>query len=184
MSLACPLCSESLEETRFNNIEVDVCSKGCGAWFDYGELKDVEESDTLLAIDNAFPGVYTPQALKESMADTPRKCVRHPEQELSRYHWNLGSGLVFDKCATCQGMWLDAGELEGYAEVVKKFRTAPPELTPELVAKLGEARVNAEKKLAEQLDIATQKTVRWDFWLVDDALRGLMKMMIGNSSGL
>ncbi len=176
--MKCPVCHEGLTIFNFNGTDVDICTRRqCGIWFDAGETGAVELSDTLEGIDEAFAGEFNPRPVEESMADKERLCPRHGTL-LDRYEWNLGSGIVLDRCPSCAGIWMDSGEVEGYAGFVKRFRENPPELTPELHAKLIAARTEAERKFDEALDRVTHSHVGWDLGLVDDMLRGLIKGII------
>ena len=41
----CPACGKSMIEESFGDVQVDVCKSGCkGIWFDWGELKELDES--------------------------------------------------------------------------------------------------------------------------------------------
>lgn len=176
--MKCPACHEGLTVFVFNGTDVDICTaRQCGIWFDAGETGAVELSDSLEGIDEAFAGAFTPRPVSESLAERERTCPRH-EKALERYEWNLGSGIVLDRCPDCGGIWMDSGEVEGYAGYVKRFRRNPPELTPELRAKLIEARTEVERKFDEALDSVTHSHVQWDFGLVDDMLRALIKGVI------
>jgi Zn-finger nucleic acid-binding protein len=175
---ACPVCHHSLSPFLFNGVEVDICSAGrCGVWFDYGEAVVVQASDSLDAIDQAFAGEFQPQPVQEELEKPTKRCPRDGE-ELSRYEWNLGSGIVLDRCPHDGGIWMDAGELEAYAALVKEFQAHPPVLTPELQAKLDADKAKIDASFGEALDRVTGSHVRWDAWLLDDMLRGMMKGLI------
>src|SRR3982750_3349246 len=124
----CPACQSALKPFRFHEIETDMCEKGCGVWFDENEMKQVEESDTLENIDHAFPGQYIKQTAKPDPNAPARKCPVH-HTPMFNFEWNVGSGIVIDKCECCNGIWVDAGELEGYCKYLKDFYKHPPELT-------------------------------------------------------
>ncbi len=168
-AMACPVCKEPLHAFIFNNIELDICeSHHCGIWFDHGELSAIELSDSNQNIDDAFKGEYSPKPLSESFAESPRCCPRDGS-ELEKYHWNLGSGIVFDRCTQDDGIWVDSGELEGYASYVKRFKEQGANLSPELQAKLELAQIEGQEKY-------DQSIVSWDIGLLDDMLRGMIKL--------
>ena len=181
VSLNCPVCHGDLPPFQFHNVEVNICPKGCGTWFDWDELEDIEQSDTPANIEKAFPGVYHPRAVKEAIEqDAPRNCPRHPAQRLTRYEWDLGSGIVFDKCSTCNGLWLDAGEIEAYTAVIHKFEEHPPKLTPELAAQLEVVR----KKTAAEVDASLDKVphlLPHLLWF-DRPIRRLVGTMVNQAS--
>ncbi len=168
--MACPVCNEPLHAFGFHNIELDICQVNqCGIWFDQHELSAVELSDTLENIDQAFEGEYKTKSLDKSFSEGERCCPRDGSI-LEKYHWNLGSGIVFDRCREDQGIWVDSGELEGYANYVKRFRAKGIQASPELKKQL--AQIETERNA--QYD---QALVPWDFGLLDDMLRGLTKLV-------
>jgi Zn-finger nucleic acid-binding protein len=175
----CPVCHSALKPFRFHDIETDVCEKGCGVWFDEGEMKRVEESDTLANIDHAFPGQYIQQKTKPAPAASgqERQCPVHHTPMLA-FEWNVGSGIVLDKCEACHGVWMDAGELEGYCQYLKNFYKHPPELTPAIREKMDKVRHQFEKEWDTSLDQVTQVVVPWDLWFIDDLQRHLLKAIL------
>lgn len=181
----CPVCGEALKPFRFHETVTDVCPKGCGVWFDSGEMKAVEESDNLANLDAAFVGecrrtVDTQGTdVKAELENFPaRQCPVH-HLAMDRYEWNAGSGVVIDKCSECQGIWLDAGELESYAKFVKEFYRHPPELTPAIREKLDRVRLQNEAEWSQSMNEAAKLAVPWDLWFLDDLRRGLIKSVLG-----
>jgi hypothetical protein len=61
-----------------------------------------------------------------------RKLAKEEKEQLKRVHWmrcpKCGmelieidyKGIEIDKCSECEGVWLDAGELEGISKLEKK----------------------------------------------------------------
>jgi Zn-finger nucleic acid-binding protein len=172
----CPVCQSALNPFRFHEIETDMCEKGCGVWFDDGEMKRMEASDNLENIDQAFPGKYVKQISRPSLVkESPTRSCPVDNTLMSRYEWNQGSGIVLDKCETCHGVWMDAGELEGYCKFIKDFYKYPPELTPALREKIGKVRQQFEKEWDAEFDHAANVVVPWDLWFIDDLCRDLLK---------
>lgn len=177
--LVCPACQATLTPVTWKSIHLDVCSQGChGIWFDYKELQAVESSDTLENLDAAFEGVFSKKPLKDTLNHNPDRICPRDKTLLERYEWNVGSGIVMDSCPDCHGIWLDAGELEGYAAYVKKFRQQPPEPPPEIAEKM--AAIYHEARVRDRMyeDEATRQIVRWDIGLLDDLVRGLIKAVV------
>ncbi len=104
--MKCPTCKTDLRQTdygEYGSVILDICPACEGAWFDKGELDRLDKS------------VWTDVehvALQPSAGDDqPRNCPK------------CGTGLTtlsppdvpevaVDRCPTCEGFWLDAGELE------------------------------------------------------------------------
>ena len=174
--LDCPVCQAPLAPFKFNSVETDVCAKGCGVWLDKGVLAELEKGESSQdALDAAFPGLHQKNEDVKASLEAPHRMCPVDHNPLSRYEWNLGSGLVFDRCLTCEGLWLDAGELEGYSASVKKFREHPPELTPEIQAKMAAAKAKAEGDWETGTERAARAVVPWDLWYIDDLARLMLK---------
>lgn len=171
-ALACPNCQNTLVPKTFNSVELDVCQHGChGIWFDYYELQALEKSGSLAEIDKAFEGTHTKRSLAESLEKGPQHHCPKDERPLDRYEWNPGSGIVFESCPRCRGIWLDAGELEAYVRYVQTFRTAPPKIPDEIRLQMEVIEQQGER----HLDEAAKTVVRWNLGYLDDVLRTLIK---------
>lgn len=180
---ACPVCFTPLSVLDFNGVETDLCRKGCGVWLDEGELEAIELSDSLERIDDAFPGAFEKSDVKKSLRDVPERACPVDHTALHRYEWNLGSGIVFDNCPQCKGLWLDAGELEGYSQYIKRFMARPPELTPEIQAKMDAIRVQVDADWEADIDRTAKRVVPWDLWFLDDLKRILLKRTMKRFQG-
>jgi Zn-finger nucleic acid-binding protein len=174
----CPVCAAVLKAFHFNEIETDICRNGCGVWFDENELKQIEESDNLENIDKAFPGEYVKKQDAPARKQAhDRQCPVHHTSMFS-FEWNVGSGIFIDKCETCHGVWMDAGELEGYCKFIKDFYKYPPELTPAIREKMDKMREQFEKDWNINMEAAAQTAVPWDLWYIDDLRRHLVKSVL------
>ena len=174
----CPVCNSILSPFLFNGIEVDICNTHeCGIWFDAGELNAIEKSDTLDNIDKAFAGEFKPSAV-QSQLENAERLSPVSGKPMERYEWNVGSGIVLDRCPESGGIWMDSGELEGYAEVVKQFHANPPELSEALKGKLSAVELESDLQFNKMLNSITHNQVKWDAWLFDDALRALIAKTI------
>ncbi|MDP8966524.1 MAG: zf-TFIIB domain-containing protein [Cyanobacteriota bacterium] len=107
----CPKCAGRLEQVVCAGIEVDRCLDCQGMWFDSLEaetLKAVKGSETLdignpetgTQLNKITEDVLCPrcQAKMMRMVDIDQHCI-----------W-------YEKCPTCQGVWLDAGEFKNFKE--------------------------------------------------------------------
>jgi hypothetical protein len=45
LGLACPKCDGKLVETAYENINIDICDKCTGVWFDAGELAQIVDKN-------------------------------------------------------------------------------------------------------------------------------------------
>ena len=100
--MQCPICRQrTMYVVEHDNIELDVCARCEGLWFDAGEL------DLLLGgeaqLDDLPPG--------EAPAEDARKCPRC-RKTLAKANIGPGRRVVVDVCkANDCGLWFDRGEL-------------------------------------------------------------------------
>ncbi|HCO94028.1 MAG TPA: hypothetical protein DIU00_08765 [Phycisphaerales bacterium] len=104
----CPACGVPMVEEDFGSVSVDVCKNGCkGIWFDWGELKDLDESHEGL-------GKALEEALKNPRAkDTDRGPLKCPKcgLEMRSHKYKSAKQVNVDECYACGGFFLDSGEL-------------------------------------------------------------------------
>lgn len=121
MSRPCPICREEapLRVIQLNGVTVETCDRCQGHWLDSLELERLA------------PGWRT-ESLKAALPHAPRRCphARHRVPAHKMLCGLCGAGVAgcpscgqflsqvetkvcaVDVCATCQGIWLDAGELQ------------------------------------------------------------------------
>lgn len=114
IKLACPCCQSQMEEHQRDGVTLDVCMDCGGLWLDPGEL------DQLL-------GACPPS---QGSASQYRKC---PHCEVAMKRVQMGPVGV-ERCATCEGYFFDAGELEQLARL--RAQTPPPAPDPSEAAAL------------------------------------------------
>jgi len=106
----CPRCQTTLERhpiiERHNEIIVDKCPSCQGIWFDKDELKPLENiSEPVLVEWRKIPSEYD-----QLTALNCPFCPGHPMMNKEEHHRD--EKVIFDYCKTCEGIWLDGGELE------------------------------------------------------------------------
>jgi Zn-finger nucleic acid-binding protein len=111
----CPVDGTTLERNTFHSIDVEVCPRCRGTWFDKGELgkaKDQAETDlSWLDFD-----IWSDQ---ESFSTdwSSRKC---PQCGKNMATISYGAtGVAVDYCVLEHGVWLDKGEFETIIEALK-----------------------------------------------------------------
>src|ERR1051325_4394909 len=94
---------------QVGSVEGDVCQRGCGGiWFDAFELQQVDEEEEragehLLEIKRDVQVVVDPKRKRE--------CPRCEGVKLMRHFFSAKRRVEVDQCPSCNGYWLDAGEL-------------------------------------------------------------------------
>lgn len=105
----CVKCNGQLTQMRAGNVSIDKCG-GCGGmWFDPAELEGVLEH--VRAGDFAATGSEGEAGATDHVVGTCPRCNLSLEQTEAL----SGEGFFYDRCASCGGAWLDAGELQKVA---------------------------------------------------------------------
>lgn len=110
--MKCPACQRELTELTTHGVRLDVCHGGCGGmWFDKAELDKLNDGG------DADGGVLlnVPVDTSIEIDDTqPRQCPRCEGKPTMRQTFIGGEeeGVRIDSCESCEGTWLDHGELE------------------------------------------------------------------------
>jgi Zn-finger nucleic acid-binding protein len=120
-SVKCPACFNELTKKQVGNVEVDVCQGGCGGiWFDAFELQRVDEAE-----ERAGEHLLEIERDESIVVDSSRKrqCPRCEGVKLMRHFFSARRRIEVDQCPSCNGYWLDAGELAAVrAEMAQEER--------------------------------------------------------------
>lgn len=109
--MKCPKCSVDLGRSdlgEYGFVILDICPDCKGAWFDKGELDRLDRS--------VWTNVEKLGFRRREAAGGALSCPKctHDLESISPAD---APDLVVDRCASCEGFWLDAGELEKMADV-------------------------------------------------------------------
>ena len=137
MLRTCPDCSIALIKQNFHGVEIDVCNKCAGIFFDEGEVNQIrksgsnsfEELDAKVHIEDA------PQTFEEHL---DRKCP-NCQVVMSQYRYLYSSPIMLDSCNHCGGIWIENGELKAMAEYV---RTCEQETAATVTAQIKSASIH------------------------------------------
>ena len=109
--MKCPKCVSELKTSDFGEygfVILDVCPECEGAWFDKGELDRLDDS--------VWINVEKIEFDKTSEAHIDLECPKCPEQ-LEPISPKDAKEIVVDRCSSCDGFWLDKGELDQMRDV-------------------------------------------------------------------
>ena len=100
--MKCPHCPIELESAASRGVDLDRCRRCEGLWFDRDELGKFNrfDSDFPLRPDNPTQGEFT-----------SLRCPRC-SSFLARFRYVPGGELEVERCISCKGVWLDAGEIQ------------------------------------------------------------------------
>ena len=97
--MLCPKCAARMESATVADQRVDRCTNCKGVWLDLGET--AAPPSAVAAVDD---GPARPVLAARRDIHCPRcRTVTTPVTE-------PGSGVLYEKCSVCQGVYLDAGE--------------------------------------------------------------------------
>jgi len=144
--LKCPVDGGELERIAFQGIEVDVCKKCGGIWFDRGELDDVmreaaAQPQSVARLDPKAGAAARPTPHRELV------CPRCQKPMIPEVFGKVSS-IELDRCPQCSGQWADGGELFALVEYLHD----PGE--SQRMQKLGEAIARTIKKREALKDFA------------------------------
>lgn len=120
----CPRCGIPLKEETVQrlgpDVQIDVCTKCMGTWYDRGELAAVIK-------DRKIANALTEEPIKGIMG--PMACPRCGGRMRVREEW----GVEVDVCTSCKGVWLDLEETKTLeAKVAKALEDEGPQRKREL----------------------------------------------------
>jgi Zn-finger nucleic acid-binding protein len=104
----CPACDNKLTSLTAGKVTVDVCEGGCGGmWFDNFELKKLSDPGQ---IDAAALLQFDRDDLVLIDYEKRRRCPKC-DIIMMRHFFSDRREVEVDSCPSCNGVWLDPGEL-------------------------------------------------------------------------
>lgn len=140
MTLICPACKKinlKPHNDPGSGLEIDVCPKCWGIWFDADELSAFFKSGHLkrrfFLEDDAQPE----QAVGFTISTRARGCPRCRKAMSEK----LFADVSVDICQQCRGIWLDDGELQRIVKQYKKGATGEKTVHSELDKAMGPGEI-------------------------------------------
>ncbi len=125
--LNCPQCRHHLlKPLRHENVRLDACTHCGGVWFDPNELDIVlHRYDPNYRREGSIAKKLGPKVI-----GSPKKCPRC-QVSLTTHEFEQGSDLKIDLCHSCNGVWLDKGELD-HAKIFYEIPEAKERIEKEI----------------------------------------------------
>lgn len=98
----CPACGQPQVIVEHGGVELDLCLRGCGLWFDAQELGQLL-GERAEALERELAGMPS--------AGRGRPCPRC-DRAMTLTAAPGGAGVILDRCPRGHGLWFDHGELE------------------------------------------------------------------------
>ena len=108
--MKCPRDGSELKPVRLGKIVLDKCHRCDGIWCDPGELKAIRKA-RLTDLEQRFEAVYGDPEVEQLKLDGHMNCPRC-EARLIAMTYAPHLPMRVDRCESCFGYWLDAGELD------------------------------------------------------------------------
>jgi Zn-finger nucleic acid-binding protein len=110
-AMRCPKCRADMEQVDYEGTEIDRCTICNGIWFDAGEIDILKDKQAAAAIDTGDA-----KTGKQSNAIDNYRCPRCSGSMIKVV--DPGQPHIwYETCSSCQGSFLDAGELRDLANV-------------------------------------------------------------------
>ncbi len=151
MTHLCPDCSTQMRQETVHGVQLDVCPKCAGIWFDAEEMRALLTRDPLALSaleDKAVPSETKQPPEQEPVGPSTRRCPAC-QLGLQQSPYLYTSPIVLDICLQCGGFFVDDGEL-GKMQQVRDQRHRPLTAAEEVMVLMGEAAPAHDKALRRQ----------------------------------
>jgi Zn-finger nucleic acid-binding protein len=110
-AMRCPKCRADMEPVEYEGTEIDRCTICNGIWFDAGEIDVLRDKQAAAAIDTGDASTG-----KQSNAIDRYQCPRC-SGDMLRVVDPRQTHIWYETCGSCNGSFLDAGELRDLSTV-------------------------------------------------------------------
>lgn len=124
-----------MKTIEFLGVHLDICPTTGGIWFDEGEFGRIRKATEKLPEleDLASPAF-------EAVPDRVHRQCPNCSTALYSYRFLYSSPVTLDGCGTCNGIWVDEGELEAMADALIASKVKP-KLSEEAALALAEMQM-------------------------------------------
>jgi uncharacterized protein len=167
--MQCPNCHQALTGIDYQGVHIEICPACGGDWLDAGQLGNIVRArqarfseKECLAVAQAAKITYVKLPTSDRHLICP-KCggTTHP------INYGDDTGIIIDKCAGCNGVWLDRGELDKIEELVEGWNDELPDDLAKYSPKLRQVAVDVDQDL--QVHISHIR-------LIDSAINGILDL--------
>lgn len=152
--MVCPRCKTRqetylLKKASLDNIEVDICEKCGGIWFDKNELGHATKisQKEILELTNLLENTNQVEKFEDVEINCP-KC----DIPMTKYRYMYTSNIYIDSCEKCEGIWIDKGELIQIINYLEESSKIDPEKEAAILKKISQIKMEYQLKEKEFVD--------------------------------
>jgi len=128
----CPRDGAELQTMSFGDVSAATCPTCRGMYLQHGELNRLVEPT---AGDVEYSSVDG-DTLEHPDEYGPIRCP-HDGTTMSKVDFNVDTTIILDYCPTCEGFWVDDGELDAIRAEVKRLNEADAEVPDSWIVRLS-----------------------------------------------
>jgi Zn-finger nucleic acid-binding protein len=154
--MQCPRCNAQLKEILYEGVSIDTCEKCEGEWLDSGEIIAINKAREKTFSDgekNKMTGAQ--KAAKPVTRSQASLQCPHCKVPMTSLNYSYSTGIIVDRCPSCNGLWLDKDELENIQIVIEEWDKKTPELNKKFQPILAKIKADYQQKSEEGLDELT-----------------------------
>lgn len=103
----CPDCRIEMNSQEVHGVQIDVCPRCAGVWFDDGELSHFQQKGVMSEVEDMF----VPSVERARPGSTPTNCPVCTDTVMDEYAYMYSTPVRIDGCPICHGIWVHDGEL-------------------------------------------------------------------------
>jgi len=122
--MKCPSCSGALTTIDYEGIKIETCNNCQGEWLDADELKHIVRTREIHFDPQERQAIAQATKITGVPLDDEDRDLNCPKcgGQTDAVNYGGDSGIIIDRCTSCGGIWLDAGELEHIQMVVEGWK--------------------------------------------------------------
>ncbi|MBL8963955.1 MAG: zf-TFIIB domain-containing protein [Phycisphaeraceae bacterium] len=141
----CPCCTHTLRTIEYEGVEIETCD-GCGGEFvsgeEIGHIVRVREQRFGPSDRAGVAGLGPVFGIADTDATTRFICPRCAKP-MNPINYAGDTGVVVDRCPSCEGLWLENSELEKIQVLLERWQDEAPGRIAGIAGELDRSRSEA-----------------------------------------
>lgn len=127
--MRCPNCGSSLSTVDYEGIIIESCGSCRGQWLDADELGKIVRIRERVFSDEERRAIERSGRIPGIPVEEIERDITCPQCGVGTrpINYAVDTGIIIDRCGRCQGIWVDAGELEKIQALVESWKDRLPE---------------------------------------------------------